>query len=205
MYPSRRSFRRKSRPSASRGKLIAKQCPPRDEHPEHGNSDHRHKTMATATMTMPPQGNLQAAHGENSTKNGMANRPHPSVYLTIDGLIRSHAAEDADIPTIGYPAQGVSDYEIHTAKVVDRYVDAACWWYQKQGLQPAVSDTTMFLSWHLTFLGPVGRKGTCHCTAHAIMLGGYNIILCAEQTRLGSALPIHETYGTSICQPHEVG
>ncbi|KAK5098463.1 hypothetical protein LTR70_002675 [Exophiala xenobiotica] len=93
--------------------------------------------MATATMTMPPQGNLQAAHGENSTKNGMANRPHPSVYLTIDGLIRSHAAEDADIPMIGYPAQGVSDYEIHTAKVVDRYVDAACWWYQKQGLQPA--------------------------------------------------------------------
>jgi len=139
IYPSRRSFRRKSRILASRGKVVAKQCPTHDEHLDYGNSDHRHTTMSTSTMTIPAPANVRAADDDNSTKNGMANRPHPSVYLTIDGLIRSHAAEDADIPMIGYPAQGVSDYEIHTAKVVDRYVDAACWWYQKQGLQPAVS------------------------------------------------------------------
>ncbi|KAK5946826.1 putative NRPS-like protein biosynthetic cluster [Knufia obscura] len=72
--------------------------------------------MATTTMTMPSAANTTASSGENSTKSGMANRPHPSVYMTIDGLIRSHGAEDDDIPMIGYPAQGVSDYEVHTAK-----------------------------------------------------------------------------------------
>ena len=39
----------------------------------------------------------------------------------------------------GYPVQTASDYELHTVKNVDRYIDAACWWYQQQGLCPAVS------------------------------------------------------------------
>jgi len=112
-------------------------------YPAHDEHSHRPGQttvpMATTTMTMSASANTQSTSGENSTKSGMANRPDPSFYLTIDGLIRSHAAEDAEIPMIGYPAQGISDYEIHTAKAVDRYVDAACWWYQKQGLQPAVS------------------------------------------------------------------
>lgn len=76
---------------------------------------------------------------ENSPHNGMSTRPPPSTYLTIDGLLRSNASEDDDIPMVGYPEKGVSDYEIHTAKTIDRYVDAACWWYQEHGLLPAVS------------------------------------------------------------------
>lgn len=113
--------------------------------------------MATTTMTMPSAANTTASSGENSTKSGMANRPHPSVYMTIDGLIRSHGAEDDDIPMIGYPAQGVSDYEVHTAKTVDRYVDAACWWYQKQGLHSAVSNLDTNQSLYLTSSGPIAR------------------------------------------------
>lgn len=103
--------------------------------------------MATTTVTIPAPAN------EKSTESGIADRPQPSFYSTIDGLIRSHAAEDSDIPMIGYPAHGVSDYEVHTAKTVDRYVDAACWWYQKQGLQPAVGITIAVPSSLLTFAG----------------------------------------------------
>ncbi|KIW18118.1 hypothetical protein PV08_02406 [Exophiala spinifera] len=68
-----------------------------------------------------------------------ASRPPPSTYWTIDGLLRSHASdsEDGDRPMFAYPASGASDYEVHTVKAVDRYVDAACWWYQKQGLEAA--------------------------------------------------------------------
>ena len=86
--------------------------------------------MATATISL-----LADA---NSPQNGMASRPPPSTYQTLEGLIRSHASEDHEIPMVGYPDRGVDDYVVHTAKMVDRYVDAACWWYQEQGLRPAV-------------------------------------------------------------------
>lgn len=97
--------------------------------------DHTRATMSTTATTV----SSTAVMTENSPHNGMSTRPPPSAYLTIDGLLRSHASEDDDIPMVGYPEKGVSDYEIHTAKTIDRYVDAACWWYQKQGLSPAVS------------------------------------------------------------------
>ncbi|KAK5462928.1 hypothetical protein LTS15_002640 [Exophiala xenobiotica] len=93
--------------------------------------------MTTTTITLPPTTTSLAASNENSPANGMASRPPPSTYLTIDGLLRKHASEDGEIPMFGYPASGPSDYEVHTVKAVDRYVDAACWWYQRQGLQPA--------------------------------------------------------------------
>lgn len=93
--------------------------------------------MATATLTV--QARMAASSRDNSPQNGMGNRPPPSTYQTLDGLLRSHASEEDDIPLVGYPAQGVDDYEVHTAKMLDRYVDAACVWYQQQGLIPAVS------------------------------------------------------------------
>ncbi|KAK5102775.1 hypothetical protein LTS08_003575 [Lithohypha guttulata] len=94
-------------------------------------------TMTTTTVTTSPPATVQAVVDENSPNNGMAARPHPSTYWTVDGLLRKHAAEDEDIPMIGYPATGAADYEVYTAKIVNRYVDAACVWYQKQGLLPA--------------------------------------------------------------------
>ncbi|ETI26263.1 hypothetical protein G647_03040 [Cladophialophora carrionii CBS 160.54] len=96
--------------------------------------------MASVTTTVPVTATLRAAGVENSPHNGMAARPLPSTYWTIDGLLRKHASEDGDIPMVGYPATGASDYEVHTVKAIDRYTDAACWWYQKQGLQPADPD-----------------------------------------------------------------
>lgn len=98
-------------------------------------------TTSITTSTTSALANSSSAPAENSSRSGMGARPPPSTYLTIDGLIRSHASEEDDIPMIGYPEKGVSDYEIHTAKTVDRFVDAACWWYQENGLQSAVSPS----------------------------------------------------------------
>ncbi|KAJ9615537.1 hypothetical protein H2200_001612 [Cladophialophora chaetospira] len=93
--------------------------------------------MATVTETAPSTATLRASGEENSPHNGMVARPPPSTYWTIDGLIRKHASEDTEIPMVGYPATGASDFEVHTVKAIDKYIDAACWWYQKQGLQSA--------------------------------------------------------------------
>lgn len=100
----------------------------------------------TTTTTMPALMNATNTPAENSPQNGMATRPPPSTYLTIDGLLRSHASEEDDIPMVGYPVKGVSDYEVYTAKTIDRYVDAACWWHQEHGLQPAVSSLILRFS-----------------------------------------------------------
>ena len=59
-------------------------------------------------------------------------------YKTIDGLLRSHAAEQDQTPAVCYPAHGVSDYEEHTAADIDRYTDLAVEYYLKQGLEAAV-------------------------------------------------------------------
>ncbi len=95
-------------------------------------------TMTTVTEILTAPATLRVSRDANSPHNGMAARPPPSTYWTVDGLLRKHASEDVDIPMVGYPATGASDYEVHTVKDIDRYIDAACWWYQEQGLQQAV-------------------------------------------------------------------
>lgn len=60
------------------------------------------------------------------------------TYQTLDGLIRSHAAELEEISLLAYPLVGVSDFEIYTAKALDRSVDAAVAYYREAGLSPAV-------------------------------------------------------------------
>lgn len=104
--------------------------------------------MATTTtiLTVPTTSVVDA--GINSRQSLPSTRPTPSYYLTIDGLLKSHASEDVEIPLVGYPASGIDDYEIHTAKALDRYVDAACWWYQRNGLEVAVSGR-LSLTWLL--------------------------------------------------------
>ncbi|KAI1612711.1 hypothetical protein EDD37DRAFT_607373 [Exophiala viscosa] len=77
--------------------------------------------MATITVTAP-----KAA----------VSLPPPSRYQTIDHLLRQYASDGGETPMFGYPAKGASDYEIHTVRMIDQYVDAACWWYQAQGLLP---------------------------------------------------------------------
>ncbi|KAF1922747.1 acetyl-CoA synthetase-like protein [Didymella exigua CBS 183.55] len=54
---------------------------------------------------------------------------------TIDELIRRRAAELADAPLIGYPNEGVTDYEDHSALAVNKYADAAAEALQRRGLK----------------------------------------------------------------------
>lgn len=70
---------------------------------------------------------------------------HDASYLpiarfqTIDGLLKSHAAEPEQTPLICYPRSTASDFELHTGKDLDQYTDAAVQFYLQNGLEPAVS------------------------------------------------------------------
>ncbi|KAK4955913.1 putative NRPS-like protein biosynthetic cluster [Elasticomyces elasticus] len=64
---------------------------------------------------------------------------YPSIdrFQTIDGLLKSHAAEAEQKPLLCYPRSGVDDFEQHTAVDLDRYTDDAIDFYIRQGLGPA--------------------------------------------------------------------
>ncbi|CAD0107259.1 unnamed protein product [Aureobasidium uvarum] len=64
-------------------------------------------------------------------------KSHDSLY-TMDDLIRSHAAEPEDFTLIGAPVDGLTDFEEHSARDVDRFADAAAARLQEMGLKPAV-------------------------------------------------------------------
>ena len=65
--------------------------------------------------------------------------PSDGEIYTIDELIRRRAAELKDAPLIGYPNEGVTDYEDHSAVAVDKYADAAAAALQQKGLKKVVS------------------------------------------------------------------
>ncbi|GAW27381.1 putative nrps-like enzyme [Rosellinia necatrix] len=67
--------------------------------------------------------------------------PQPLVdpsrpLLTLDDLVRARASEMGDSPLIGYPNHSLLDFEEHSARSVDRYVDAAVEKLQQLGLPP---------------------------------------------------------------------
>lgn len=64
-------------------------------------------------------------------------KSHDSLY-TIDDMIRSHAAEPEDFTLIGVPVAGLTDFEEHSARDVDRFANAAAARLQELGLKPAV-------------------------------------------------------------------
>ncbi|KAF1952583.1 acetyl-CoA synthetase-like protein [Byssothecium circinans] len=60
---------------------------------------------------------------------------------TIDELIKRRAAELQNATLLGYPKEGLIDYEEHSAIAVDKYVDAAVQTLLQRGLKPA--DSTL--------------------------------------------------------------
>ncbi|KAF7715772.1 NRPS-like protein biosynthetic cluster [Penicillium ucsense] len=73
--------------------------------------------------------------------NGSLHASYPPIerFMTIDGLLRSHASQSdqADIPLICYPVLGAADFEKHTAGDLDRFTDAVVQYYMRCGLVPA--------------------------------------------------------------------
>lgn len=65
-------------------------------------------------------------------------RDENAIY-TIDELIKRRASELRDSILLGYPREGLIDYEEHSALALDKYADAAAEALQRRGLQPVVS------------------------------------------------------------------
>lgn len=99
------------------------------------NSHRDDMATTTETVTVPeaePPFTLKLAHHD-------ASYLPISRFQTINGLLKSHAAEPEQTPLICYPKSTASDFELHTGRDLDRYTDAAVQFYLQNGLEPAVS------------------------------------------------------------------
>jgi hypothetical protein len=94
----------------------------------------------TTTVTMSEKRPLQAGRMDHSIY------PPIERFQTIDGLLRSHAAEQEQRPAICYPVNTSSDFEEHTPAEVDRYTDITAQYYISHGLKPAVSTRSSEMS-----------------------------------------------------------
>jgi hypothetical protein len=99
----------------------------------------------TTTVVQPSQTKDIATRLLNGTLH--ADYPPIEQFMTIDGLLKSHAAQpdEAQKPLICYPVRGAADFEEHTAGNIDRYTDAAVRYYMEQGLSPAVGPFILLL------------------------------------------------------------
>jgi hypothetical protein len=100
-------------------------------------------TMTETATTVELQSSLSAADISERLLNGTLHAGYPAIerFMTIDGLLKSHAAEPdrSKKPLICYPVRGAADFEQHTAVDLDRHTDVVVQYYIENGLQPAVS------------------------------------------------------------------
>jgi hypothetical protein len=94
----------------------------------------------TTTVTMSEKRPVQAGRMDHSIY------PPIERFQTINGLLRSHAAEQEQKPAICYPVNTSSDFEEHTPAEVDRYTDITAQYYIDHGLEPAVSTKSSEVS-----------------------------------------------------------
>ncbi|KAI0528045.1 hypothetical protein F5B22DRAFT_16969 [Xylaria bambusicola] len=85
---------------------------------------------------MPPSARSTAPSGGTSTEVSQGLVDSRRSIFTLDELIRWRASEMGDSPLIGYPKHSLLDFEEHSARSVDRYVDAAADKLQQLGLPP---------------------------------------------------------------------
>jgi hypothetical protein len=74
-----------------------------------------------------------------TVKNDFSRHPPIEHFITIDGLLKSHATETNQKALICYPEKGVSDFEEYTAAAIDKFTDCTVDFYIRNGLEPAVS------------------------------------------------------------------
>ena len=129
--------------------------------------------MATTQEVPLLNGTTPSAAVDTAQASVFSHAAYPPVerFQTIDGLLKSHVAENDQKPLIAYPKSGVDDFEEHTAVDLDRYTDAAVQFYTENGLGPAVG----ILSLQLTnttneIAGLVLTESTCYCVAGSIEL-----------------------------------
>ena len=91
--------------------------------------------MVSTTATMVAE---ELAPEKPAVFNDFSRHPPIEKFITIDGMLKSHAAQSEQKPLICYPENGVSDFEEHTAADIDEYTNAAVEFYIRNGLEPAV-------------------------------------------------------------------
>ncbi|KAJ5145124.1 hypothetical protein N7448_002516 [Penicillium atrosanguineum] len=98
-------------------------------------------TMTETATTVEVLPSLSAADISARLLKGTLHAGYPAIenFMTIDGLLKSHATEtvDARRPLICYPVRGAADFEEHTASDLDRYTDVTVRYYMQKGLQTA--------------------------------------------------------------------
>jgi hypothetical protein len=99
--------------------------------------------MATTEDLPILNGSTPSAAVDASPASVFSHASYPPIerFQTIDGLLKSHAAERDQKPLIAYPKSGVDDFDEHTAADLDRYTDAAVHFYTQHGLGPAVGNS----------------------------------------------------------------
>lgn len=115
-------------------------------------ADSSAENMATVTLTSTGVKPLQTRDIAARLLNGTLHAQWPAFeqFETIDGLLKSHAAQsdEGKYPLICYPIRGAADFEQHTASDIDRYTDVAVRYYMQQGLPAAVSTHLNLRIWH---------------------------------------------------------
>jgi hypothetical protein len=159
----------------------------------------------TMTVTKPQPPALRAGVMDHSIY------PPIERFQTIDGVIRSHAAEEEQKPAICYPVKAAADFEEHTPAEVDRYTDTTAQYYIDQGLQPAVRidifrpsaichlPSAICKTANISLPGSFLGEGTSRSIAGWIKLRNYPYISRSEPTWLCCALPVHTSQCLCIC------
>lgn len=93
------------------------------------------EVSAHQTLIMP---GLLTKTEESSTTTSLRLAGSDDAIYTIDELIKQRASTFGDSPLLCFPKEGLTDYEEHSARAIDRYVDAAADALQGRGLERAV-------------------------------------------------------------------
>jgi len=158
-------------------------------------------TIMSTTMTVTKPTAVSARAGV------MDHSIYPPIerFQTIDGVVRSHAAEQEQKPAICYPVSAAADYEEHTPAEVDRYVDITAQYYINQGLPPAVSAGTFLSSADCSIanilpIGSLSGASTSRCTTGRLKFRNYSYVSRFKSTWLCYAFPVYTPHCLCICQ-----
>ena len=157
--------------------------------------------MSTTMTVTKPTASVSARAGV------MDHSIYPPIerFQTIDGVVRSHAAEQEQKPAICYPVSAAADFEEHTPAEVDRYTDITAQYYINQGLLPAVSTGTFGTSRNCKVAnifspGSLSGESTCGSIAGRLEFRNHSYFPRSKSAWICHAFPVNTTYCLCICQ-----
>ena len=105
-----------------------------------------------------------------------------NAIYTIDELIKQRASTFGDSTLLCFPKEGLTDYEEHSARAIDGYVDAAADALQRRGLEQAVGGTEHTKNSLLTATtGLIARSSADGCNTGSLVPGIHHYPAWTEQ------------------------